>query len=102
MVVVSVFVGTPWKFNIENKPFQKESTLPPIMFKGLCYTSGVYLLVFGGNDDVLKHEFPFVWVVWLGKYELLLLCFKGQKPHRTTQCCTKHTIIQPKIYTPTR
>ena len=59
MVFVFVFVGTAWKFNIvpENKPFQKESTLPPIMFKGLCYTSGVYLLVFGGNDDMLKHEF---------------------------------------------
>ena len=35
---------TPWKFNIatENIPSQKESSLPTIVFQGLCLTSGGY------------------------------------------------------------
>ena len=32
------FSNTPWKFNIapENKPSQKDSSLPTIIFQGLC------------------------------------------------------------------
>ena len=36
----------PWKFNIapENIPSQKESSIPTIIFQGLCSTSGGYIL----------------------------------------------------------
>ena len=39
---------TSWKFNMapENKPSQKESNLPTIIFQRLCYTLGVYIIYF--------------------------------------------------------
>ena len=38
--------NTPWKLNIvpENIPSQKESSLPTIIFQGLCLTSGGYTI----------------------------------------------------------
>ena len=62
---------TPRKFNIapENKPSQKESSLPTIIFQGLCQISGVYLAIL------------LVTISWDGDFYNPFKGWKGDQPN---------------------